>query len=192
MDTSTLGAASGEEVAGRMKQQLLRIFDHAFDRVAHRLEGMTDAEYLWEPVANCMTIRRTPEGLIPDPLLPPEIIPQPFTTIAWRLDHISRPLLGSYTDSLRARQFVRRDPAPCPESSKDAIRVLGENYASWRSAVEEMPNARLLEPLGADFGPLGEEPYSMAVLLVLYEFLHHGAEIGVVRDLYANGFSDAS
>ena len=188
-DTPTVSAPTSEEAARQMKRQLLRTFDHGFNRLATRLEGLSDAEYLWEPVANCMTIRRTPEGLMPDPLLPPDVTPQPFTTIAWRMDHISRPLLASYTDSLRAGRLIRHDPAPCPESSTDAIRILRENYEGWRRAVGEIPDARLLERLGPDFGPLGEYAYSMAILLVLYELLHHGAEIGVVRDLYANHFS---
>ena len=55
------------------------------------LTGLTDEEYRWEPVADCWNVR-------PDPAAPggwtvdyPDVAPDPppFTTIAWRLVHIS-------------------------------------------------------------------------------------------------------
>ncbi len=63
-----------------------------------RLEGLTDAEYLWEPVPGCWSIRPRGEAVsamaagagdwVAD-IEFPEPDPAPVTTIAWRLGHIS-------------------------------------------------------------------------------------------------------
>jgi hypothetical protein len=59
-----------------------------------RLAGLTDAEYFWEPVADCWSVRRTGESTAPiavgagDYVLEfahPEPDPPPVTTIAWRM-----------------------------------------------------------------------------------------------------------
>src|SRR6185436_2248593 len=49
-----------------------------------RLDGLTDDEYLWEPVPGCWTVRH--DGTVDFDYPTPE--PPPFTTIAWRLAHI--------------------------------------------------------------------------------------------------------
>jgi hypothetical protein len=36
-------------------------FDYYAARTEERLAGLTDAEYLWEPVANCWSVRRRDE-----------------------------------------------------------------------------------------------------------------------------------
>ncbi|HWI02509.1 MAG TPA: hypothetical protein VNT52_01540, partial [Acidimicrobiales bacterium] len=49
-----------------------------------RLNGLTDEEYLWEPVAGCWTLHPTDDGqVLYDHAWPPPR-PSPFTTIAWR------------------------------------------------------------------------------------------------------------
>jgi hypothetical protein len=78
-----------------------------------RLVGLTDAEYFWEPVAGCWSIR--PRGQSSAPLSvgagdfvldygypPPE--PPPVTTIAWRLAHIIADV-----GHLRVRRLGRRE-----------------------------------------------------------------------------------
>ena len=62
-----------------------------------RLTSMTDAEYFWEPVPGCWSIR--PRSAAVTPMAAgqgelvidfelPEPTPAPVTTIAWRLGHI--------------------------------------------------------------------------------------------------------
>ena len=69
-----------------------------------RLEGLTDEEYLWEPVANCWSVR--PRGhartemaagsgdLVID-FAYPEPKPAPVTTIAWRIGHLVVGVFGA-------------------------------------------------------------------------------------------------
>ncbi|MBO0776643.1 MAG: DinB family protein, partial [Actinobacteria bacterium] len=76
--------------------------DHQLDwhwqhNVRPRLAGLTDAEYFWEPVAGCWSIRPRGEGSAPAQagtgdftfeFAFPEPDPPPVTTIAWRLAHV--------------------------------------------------------------------------------------------------------
>ena len=52
-----------------------------------RFDGLTDAEYFWEPVPDCWTVRRDGDRMIADFAFPPPQ-PEPVTTIAWRLAHV--------------------------------------------------------------------------------------------------------
>src|SRR5438094_144582 len=71
-----------------IKKESLDLADFAYQRLATRLEGMTDEEYFWEPAPDCWTIRRNGDGTFRgDGGLIFEATP-PVTTIAWRLSHI--------------------------------------------------------------------------------------------------------
>ncbi len=72
------------------------------------LEGLTDEEYLWEPVADCWTLHPTDDGqVLYDHAWPPPR-PSPFTTIAWRLCHIGVGCLANRA----SRLFPETVPAP--------------------------------------------------------------------------------
>ena len=67
-------------------RDLLETFDDIRSRTFARLDGLTDAEYLWEPVASCMTLRADTDGVFrADPRPTDDARPAPFTTIAWRI-----------------------------------------------------------------------------------------------------------
>jgi len=70
-------------------QLLATQLHEAYRRVRDRVEGLTNDEFFWEPVPDCWTVRRRPNGLwmVDYPDVHPE--PGPFTTIAWRLDHLA-------------------------------------------------------------------------------------------------------
>ena len=68
-----------------------------------RLAGLSDEEYLWEPVAGSWSVR--PRDVATAPMAAgagaftidwafPEPTPAPFTTIAWRLGHVIVGVLG--------------------------------------------------------------------------------------------------
>ena len=79
-----------------------------------RLDGLTDAEYLWEPVEGCWNVRPRADARTRmaagsgDWIMDyefPEPSPAPVTTIAWRLGHI---LVGIFRDA--ERYSFRRRP----------------------------------------------------------------------------------
>ena len=60
-----VGPAVGETVAvgvSALRDELAGLSDYAWQRLLDRFEGLTDEEYLWEPVPGCWTVRPGPEG----------------------------------------------------------------------------------------------------------------------------------
>ena len=81
---------------------LITAFDYVWERLTRPVNGLTDEEYFWEPVAGCWSLRRSDQGRwlldggwggrpAPDPV--------PVTTIAWRLCHLGGMAVGGFADS---------------------------------------------------------------------------------------------
>jgi hypothetical protein len=67
-----------------------------------------------------------------------------------------------------------------------ALTQLDEVYAARLAGVQSLGDAGLARPSGPAEGPLAEYPMATLVLHVNREALRHGAEIALLRDLYAN------
>lgn len=77
---------------------LAQLTDHYEGHLRPHLEGLSDDEYFFEPVAGCWSIRQRADArspmaagageMVADFELP-EPDPAPFTTIAWRLAHVT-------------------------------------------------------------------------------------------------------
>jgi hypothetical protein len=78
--------------------------------------------------------------------------------------------------------FERDDPAPT--TAAEAIAVLDRAHAFWRDLLQELPAASWSEPLGPVAHEYAESDKAALVLHHLDEQIHHGAELGVLRDLY--------
>jgi hypothetical protein len=155
-----------------------------------RLDGLTDDEYLWEPVGGCWTVRsRTGEGqpgsgpFTVDFVLP-EPVPPPVTTIAWRMAHIIVGVLGT-----RAASHFGGPPAdyqtfPYAGTAAEALGQLDAAYEAWIKGVGALGPDDLERPCGPAEGPYAEFPLSTLVLHINRETIHHGAEILLLRDLY--------
>ena len=63
--------------------------DEAYRFVHDRVQGLTDDEFFWEPVADCWTVRLGADGRWHGDYAEPDPDPPPFTTIAWRLVHLA-------------------------------------------------------------------------------------------------------
>ena len=167
-------------------------------RVMTRLEGLGDDEYLWEPVADCWTVRPSGDGRwLPD--VGPrgsaytDVEPPPFTTIAWRMWHVGAspnapwPPAGA-TDG---RAFVEAymNPSRASEALGDAASaaaLLQKNWAAFADRILSFNNDELDAPLGPAAGLYADAPLVGLLLHIVDEMIHHGAEIGVLRDLYAH------
>ncbi|MFZ0214675.1 MAG: DinB family protein, partial [Candidatus Dormiibacterota bacterium] len=127
---------------------LLAEFDFARRRLADRMTGpsgdsgtgdsieipaMTDDEYLWEPVPSCWSIRPRAPGPGPgatvlvgagdwgrDSARPTHPWPPPFTTIAWRLGHLSE-MLTLRADHTIGSHALTRDGYRFSGVATDAI-----------------------------------------------------------------------
>ena len=69
------------------KESLVSQLSFAWDYMfVPRMQGLTDDEYLWAPVADVWTVYPGDPPTI-DPQLQAD--PAPFTTIAWRMHHMT-------------------------------------------------------------------------------------------------------
>ena len=159
-----------------------------------RLEGLTDEEYLWEPVAGCWSLR--PRGTSTAPIQAgsgaltldfafPEPQPAPVTTIAWRLAHIIVGVLAMRNAGHFGREATDYEAFEYAGTAKEALAQLDEEYASWIRGVRGLDTSGLERPCGPREGPWGDRSMGSLVLHINRELIHHGAEIALLRDLFA-------
>lgn len=180
-----------------VKHNLVSLSDYSFQRTRTRLEGLTDDEYVWEPVSGCWTIRIQLDGRHRADWAVPLTATGPFTTIAWRLWHLT----NCYGASRNATWLNIEDatggiPAPAvtsdagfpeldaPATATAALEALDEAHEWWRRCLTAVTEEGLGEKLGAIGGQYADSDRAAFVFHMLDEFIHHGAEIALLRDLY--------
>ena len=158
-----------------------------------RLDGLTDEEYFWEPVAGCWSIRPRAEATTAmaagkgDFVIDwewPEPTPTPVTTIAWRLAHIT----GVFRD--RADNHFGDGAKSWPDielpgTAADALAGLDEYYDRWMAGIGKLDDAGMAAEVGPTEGMWGEKSYAALALHINREAIHHGAEVALLRDLFA-------
>jgi hypothetical protein len=192
---------------------LLAQFDWARERLTDRMTGpdgdsgtgtrieiagMTDDEYLWEPVPGCWSIRPRTAG----PGLRATVLvgagewgrdsassahpwPPPFTTIAWRLAHLSEMLTLRAEYTIGSRAMTLGDYRHSGDFA-GALAAFDDAAAAWRAALVGADDAAL-DMVGRSTYPYGSDPEDLFIDTVWWvnqELLHHGAEIALLRDLY--------
>jgi len=78
---------------------------------------------------------------------------------------------------------------PCAASAiaRPAAEVPGfldEHYRNWRSGLAGLSTGQWAAPLGPSWGPYAEASTVDLALHVLDEVIHHGPEVGLLRNLY--------
>ncbi|MFD5867516.1 DinB family protein [Corynebacterium sp. NPDC060344] len=171
---------------------------HWTNQLRPRLDGLTDAEYLWEPAAGAWSVR--PGGgdaptspLAVNPAAPttidfayPEPDPAPVTTIAWRLAHVIVGCLGARLANHFGGPAVDYATFPYALTAAGALAQLDEAYSAWTSALRSLDDAALSLPVGPTEGPWSEHSMGTLVAHINREVIHHGAEVCLLRDLYAH------
>ncbi|MFD0279980.1 DinB family protein [Kitasatospora sp. NPDC127111] len=192
---------------------LLEQYDFARKRLADRPAGpvvdsgngtdvavgpLTDDEYLWEPVLDCWSVRRHSDGpgaratlLVGagdwgrDATPAPHSVPPPFTTLAWRLSHLTE-MLALRADHTGGSRSLTRDDLPVAGEAESAIAAFEAAADAWRAVLVATDDAAL-DTVGHSSYPYGsdpEDPFIDIVWWVNQELLHHGAEIALMRDLH--------
>jgi hypothetical protein len=168
-------------------RDLLATFEVVRYRLFGRLEGLTDAEYLWEPVDDSLSIRPGVDGVFGvDELFPKPVpgMPDPVTTIAWRIMHIGAACLRGYVIHFFEDVPDIGDRRAWPGTAKEGVQALAEDWERLVSRIAALGDKRLLAPMGLGPGGWERETYLKLALHALDEVAHHGGEIGLLRDLY--------
>ncbi|WP_330461421.1 DinB family protein [Streptomyces sp. NBC_00820] len=186
-----------ERLSGRMAGPVMDSGDGSQTRV----EGLTDAEYFWEPVPGCWSVRRREDGPGPratllagsgawgrDGAAYPHPWPPPVTTLAWRLSHLTE-MLALRADHTAGSHTLTRDDHPVGGDAASAVSAFAAAAGAWREALLGVDDAAL-DTVGHCTYPHGsdaDDPFIDIVWWVNQELLHHGAEIALLRDLYRAG-----
>ncbi|MBA2946533.1 DinB family protein [Streptomyces himalayensis] len=223
---------------------LLDQFDKARETAQVRLTGLSDEEYLWEPVPGCWSVRRRGEAVTPRAFGPgewvldlgapdipaseyaevarqaadgmtvakiaedwsvsverveqilahtgePEPDETPVTTLAWRLGHLHYQFAGEWEWTFGER---RQDPKQLVDFTPSAALALEQFWATidrWRDSVAAVTEEQL-DTVGFSQYPYGsapDDPYVSVLWGSNLEFIHHMAEIALLRDLWQAGFT---
>jgi DinB superfamily len=174
---------------GITADSLINAFDYAWERVVGRLSGLTDEEYFWEPVAGCWSLRQNDQGRW---LLDggggggPAPDPAPLTTIAWRLGHLGGLAVGGFADRRFGEGTLTTSAIDFPPDAAAVPGFLDQHYRNWRAGLAGLSPEEWTSPLGPAWGPYAESSTVDLALHVLDEVIHHGAEVGLLRDLYTH------
>jgi hypothetical protein len=166
---------------------IISVFDYAWERITGRLEGLTDDEYFWEPVAGCWSLRRGDDGrweLDGGQFGHPPPDPAPVTTIAWRIGHFGGMAVGGFTNRLFGTGEMTVAGPGYPPHAAGVPAFLDAHYQRWRAGMAGLDAQGWMTPLGPSWGPYAEDKKVDLALHVLDEVVHHGAEVGLLRDLY--------
>lgn len=155
---------------------------HWTHQLRPRLDGLTDDEYFWQPVADCWTVH--PDGGVDFVYPQPE--PAPFTTIAWRLAHVIIGVLAMRSHSHFGGPAADYQSWPYATDAATALQQLDTEYERWTAGVRGLSEDDLNRPCGPAEGPYADEPMAVLVLHINREVIHHGAEIALLRDLYTH------
>lgn len=166
---------------------------HRDTRLRPGLEGLTDDEYLWEPVPGCWSVR--PRAEVTAPLSAgagdlvvefavPEPVPAPVTTIAWRLVHLVVGVFGMRNADHFDGPRIGYDRYEIPGTARGPLADLDGAHDRWVGGVRRLGDEGLDRRVGEAERPFASHPYSALVLHIHREVIHHGAEILLLRDLY--------
>jgi uncharacterized damage-inducible protein DinB len=162
-------------------QLLVTQMDEAYRFVHDRVQGLNDEEFFWEPAPNCWTVREGSGGRWSADYAEPDPEPPPFTTIAWRLVHIAECKV-MYHEYAFGRGRLTWPEIDSAHTAAAATAELERGQALLVNALAGLTDADL------DAGRMtnwGEEWPTWRILWTMIDHdLHHGGEIGALRDLY--------
>ena len=159
-----------------------RRLGEAYDAIHDRVEGLTDAEFFWEPVAGCWSVRRRDDGRwTVDYPEPPHPDPAPLTTIGWRLVHVAECKLMYHEYAFGAAKLT----FPEIDSAHTAASAIAQLEAGHQLLLDDLG---MLDDAGLDREVLtnwGERWPAQRIFWTMIDHdLQHGGEIGVLRDLH--------
>lgn len=170
----------------RTEQLLEQLTWHWDSFVRPKLDGLTDDEYLWEPVPGAWNVHPAGDGTATIDFAVPAPAPPPVTTIAWRLGHVIVGVFGARNASHFGGPPIGYDDFAWSPTADGALAQLDAVYRDWVAGVAALDDEGLARPVGPAEGPFADHPYTTLVLHIHREAIHHGAEVLLLRDLYRN------
>ena len=187
------------DVLGRLG--LLRLqFAYSFAVVRARIEGLDDEEFFWEPVAGCWSVRPVDQakpahtaeanasrcgwfaehGFDGQTFNVPE--PAPFTTIAWKLQHMASCNVMYHEHAFGDGRDLWGELIP--HTAAGAIELWEHGHQLLADELENMTEDDFDKPVRTEGG--GHRPAWRVFWAATHHDLQHGSEIACIRDLFAH------
>ena len=161
--------------------RLAYMLEAAWTTLHDRLAGLTDDEFFWQPVPGGWTVHEGADGRWTTDYAWPDPDPAPFTTLGWRLLHLAA-CKTMYHEYAFGPARLTWDDLPTPHSAANAVAWLEEGQALLRADLAALTDADLERLVQTNWG---ETWPAWRVFWTMAEHdLHHGGEIGLLRDLY--------
>jgi len=162
-----------------------------------RLAGMSAEEFLWEPVPGMWSVRPRHKAATPDAFGPGEWVLDldrsidpfaagPLTTIAWRISHLISGFAGRWEWTFGERRIEPKLLVEFTPNPELAVDTLWRWIDRWAESLETLTPPQLDVP-GFGAYPYGLDPKIPFIGIMWWtnrEFIHHLAEVALLRDLY--------
>ena len=112
--------------------------------------------------------------------------PQPVTTIAWRLGHLVAMFRDRWEWTFGSRSIAPEVNTEFTPSADEALDQLWTAARRWADGLAGLTDEQL-DTVGFGQYPHGLDPQLPIVSIVWWmnrEFIHHAAEVALLRDLY--------
>jgi hypothetical protein len=149
------------------RDDLIELFEYVWQRFSDRMDGLSDAEWQWEPISDSRV------------------------TLRWRLRHIAE-FLGAERNGPwlgLAAEPTGEQPDPA-DSAAAALWDVNAAFTRWRGQLAETTEESLGELIGPVGGHYGDATRRAFALHIIDELVHHTAEAALLRDLYAGDGSE--
>jgi hypothetical protein len=146
------------------RDDLIGLFEYVWQRFRDRMDGLTDAEWRWEPISDDRV------------------------TLRWRLRHIAEFLRAERNGPWLGLAAEPAGELPGPaDSAAAAVADLNAAFAQWCRQLTQTTDESLSELIGPVAGRFGDASRRAFALHIVDELVHHTAEAALLRDLYAGG-----
>jgi DinB family protein len=171
-------------VSGSRGDVLQWQFDLTWSLMELHLDELKPADFLWEPAANCWTVRRGDDGVWMPDWAEPEPEPVPVPTIGWLTWHIGW-WWSVAADHAQRRTPRAREEITWPGDGPATVDWLRALRAEWLAVLDRLTDADLdaMAPFPWQNNP--ELTVAHMVSWVNSELMKNVAEIGQLRLLRA-------
>jgi len=160
---------------------LSTVTDENYSRLRKRLDGLTDEEFFWEPIAGCWTIYQDRPGHwtyhyeIPDPN------PAPVTSIGWQVVHLATCKV-MYHEWAYGPARLTFPEIVIPHTATGAISMLDQAHMRLSGELAGLSDGQLDDMVKTNWGELWR---AWRIFWTMADHdAFHGGTIGYLRDLF--------
>jgi len=160
---------------------LTTILHEAYRHLRQQVAGLTAEEFFWEPADECWTVRRLKDGRWSLDYEETPADPAPVPTIAWRVVHVAACKTMYYEYAFGPGRLTW-DDLSLPGTVDRALTWLEEEQQRLTSALDELTDSELETLRPTNWGE--QWPTWRLFWTLAAHDLEHGAEIGLLRQIY--------